>query len=72
MARTRIRISVEQAQAERIRQHAERAGMDVPAYLLHAATRRMTETDATERQFAEVDALIPAAGSRPGVRPAAS
>ncbi|PWI05723.1 hypothetical protein DIZ27_37475 [Streptomyces sp. NWU339] len=58
MARTRISISLEQDQAERIRQHAERAGMDVSAYLVHAAIRQMTESDAIEEQFAEVDALI--------------
>jgi diphthamide synthase (EF-2-diphthine--ammonia ligase) len=58
MAKTRISISLEQDQAERIRQHAERAGMDVSAYLVHAATRQMAESDAVEAQFAEVDALI--------------
>ncbi|MEF9903460.1 plasmid mobilization protein [Streptomyces sp. P9-A2] len=58
MAKTRINISLERDQAERIRQHAERAGMDVSAYLVHATTRQMTESDAIEEQFAEVDALI--------------
>ncbi|MET9697675.1 ribbon-helix-helix protein, CopG family [Streptomyces sp. NPDC006529] len=61
MAKTRISISLEQEQAERIRQHAERAGLDVSAYLVHAATRQMAETDAIEAQFAGVDALIAAA-----------
>ncbi|MFE1557152.1 ribbon-helix-helix protein, CopG family [Streptomyces sp. NPDC058734] len=61
MARTRISISLEQEQAERIRRHAERAGMDVSAYLVHAATRQMAETEAIEEQFAGVDALIAAA-----------
>lgn len=32
--------------------------MDVSAYLVHAATRQMAESDAIEEQFAEVDALI--------------
>ncbi|MCS0599941.1 hypothetical protein NX794_01600 [Streptomyces sp. LP11] len=36
MAKTRISISLEQDQAERIRQHAEPAGTDVSAYLVHA------------------------------------
>ncbi|WP_329118888.1 hypothetical protein [Streptomyces sp. NBC_01465] len=63
MAKTRISISLEQEQAERIRLHAERAGMDVSAYLVHAATRQMAETDAIEEQFAKVDALIDAAES---------
>ncbi|WP_437092272.1 plasmid mobilization protein [Streptomyces sp. enrichment culture] len=58
MAKTRISISLERDQAERIRRHAERAGMDVSAYLVHAATRQMAESDAIEEQFAEVDALI--------------
>lgn len=58
VAKTRISISLEQGQAERIRQHAERAGMDVSAYLVHAATRQMAESDAIEEQFADVDALI--------------
>ncbi|MCP3765742.1 MULTISPECIES: hypothetical protein [Streptomyces] len=58
MAKTRISISLERGQAERIKQHAERAGMDVSAYLVHAATRQMAESDAIEEQFAEVDALI--------------
>lgn len=46
MVKTRISISLEQEQAERIRRHAERAGMDVSAYLVHAATRQMAETKA--------------------------
>jgi pyruvate-formate lyase len=58
VAKTRISISLDQEQAERIRQHAERAGMDVSAYLVHAATRQMAESEAIEEQFAEVDALI--------------
>ncbi|MEU5024258.1 plasmid mobilization protein [Streptomyces milbemycinicus] len=58
MAKSRITISLEPDQAERIRQHAERAGMDVSAYLVHATTRQMAESDAIEEQFAEVDALI--------------
>jgi hypothetical protein len=58
VAKARISISLEQDQADRIRQHAERAGLDVSAYLVHAATRQMAESDAIEEQFAEVDALI--------------
>ncbi|GAA0474516.1 hypothetical protein ACFQ2B_36975 [Streptomyces stramineus] len=60
MAKTRISISLEQQQAERIRRHAERAGLDLSAYLVHAATRQMAETEAVEAQFAGVDALIAA------------
>ncbi|WP_030859361.1 ribbon-helix-helix protein, CopG family [Streptomyces sp. NRRL S-37] len=58
MAKTRISISLERDQAERIKQHAERAGMDVSGYLVHAATRQMAESDAVEEQFAGADALI--------------
>jgi len=32
--------------------------MDVSAYVLHAATRQMAESDAIEEQFAEVDEVI--------------
>ncbi|MFD6935150.1 hypothetical protein ACFWAP_03205 [Streptomyces goshikiensis] len=61
MAKTRISISLEEQQADRIRRHAERAGLDVSAYLVHAATRQMAETEAIEDQFAGVDAIIAAA-----------
>ena len=32
--------------------------MDVCAYVVHAATRQMAETDAIEEQFSGLDALI--------------
>ncbi|WP_406727775.1 hypothetical protein WJ438_28620 [Streptomyces sp. GD-15H] len=70
MAKTRISISLERAQAERVRQHAERVGMDVSAYLVHAATRQMAESEAMEEQFAEVDALIARAERAAGELPA--
>ncbi|MEU1277092.1 hypothetical protein [Streptomyces sp. NPDC005805] len=70
MAKTRISISLEQQEAEAIRRHAERAGMDVSAYLVHAATRQMAETEAIEEQFADVDALIAAAEAEAGGVPA--
>ncbi|GAB2982025.1 hypothetical protein GCM10023080_055270 [Streptomyces pseudoechinosporeus] len=56
--KTRITISLEQEQAEHIRRHAERAGMDVSAYVVHAATRQVAETEAIEEQFSGLDALI--------------
>lgn len=68
MAKTRISISLEQEQAERIRRHAERAGLDVSAYLVHAATRQMAETETIEAQFASVDALIAAAEAEAAAR----
>lgn len=58
MAKTRISISLDREQAERIRRHAERAGLDVSAYLVHAATRQMAETEAIEERFSGIDALI--------------
>jgi uncharacterized protein (DUF1778 family) len=56
--KTRITISLEQEQAERIRRHAERAGMDVSAYVVRSATRHMVETEAIEEQLSGLDALI--------------
>ncbi|MBT2445619.1 ribbon-helix-helix protein, CopG family [Streptomyces sp. ISL-43] len=61
MAKTRISISLDRDHAERIRAHAERAGMDVSAYLVNAATRQMAEVEAAEAQFARIDAVIAAA-----------
>ncbi|MEV8017128.1 hypothetical protein AB0O76_12420 [Streptomyces sp. NPDC086554] len=69
MAKTRISISLDGSQAERIKEHAERAGMDVSAYLVHAATRQMAETDAIEEQFAGVDAVIARAETEAGAFP---
>ncbi|ARF64940.1 MULTISPECIES: ribbon-helix-helix protein, CopG family [Streptomyces] len=69
MAKTRISISLDRQQAERIREHAERAGMDVSAYLVHAAARQMAESDAIEEQFAEVDAAIARAEAEAGAMP---
>ncbi|ROR42897.1 ribbon-helix-helix protein, CopG family [Kitasatospora cineracea] len=61
MAKTRISISLDSDHAERIREHAERAGLDVSAYLVNAATRQMAEAEAAEAQFARIDAVIAAA-----------
>ncbi|MDH6118574.1 diphthamide synthase (EF-2-diphthine--ammonia ligase) [Kitasatospora sp. GAS204A] len=61
MPKTRISISLDSDQAERIRAHAERAGMDVSAYLANAATQQMAEAEAAEAQFAQIDAAIVAA-----------
>ncbi|MUL42281.1 ribbon-helix-helix protein, CopG family [Streptomonospora sp. PA3] len=58
MSKVRISISLDPEQAERIRAHAERAGMDVSAYFVNAATRQMAETEAIEDKFREIDALI--------------
>lgn len=70
MAKTRISISLDGDQAERIRRHAERAGLDVSAYLVAAATRQMAETEAIEEQFSDVDALIARAEAEAKALPA--
>ncbi|GGK54727.1 hypothetical protein Ppa06_12750 [Planomonospora parontospora subsp. parontospora] len=69
MAKTRISISIDPDHAERIRAHAERAGMDVSAYLVNAAVRQMAETDTLESQFASVDAVIAAAEAEAAALP---
>lgn len=71
MAKTRISISLERDQAERIRRHAERAGLDLSAYLVAAATRQMAETEAIEEQFSTIDALIAQAEAEAEVLPTA-
>jgi hypothetical protein len=58
MAKTRISISLDPAHAARIREHAERAGMDLSAYLVNAATQQMAQADEIEAQFTQVDAMI--------------
>lgn len=70
MAKTRISISLDAEHAEQIRTHADRAGMDVSAYLVNAATRQMAETDALEAQFASIDAVISAAQAEAAALPA--
>ncbi|MFI5528356.1 plasmid mobilization protein [Kitasatospora sp. NPDC051853] len=70
MAKTRISISLDEEHAERIRQHAERAGMDVSAYLVNAATRQMAEVEAAEAQFARIDSEIAAANAAADSLPA--
>ncbi|MEV2277639.1 hypothetical protein AB0I72_18835 [Nocardiopsis sp. NPDC049922] len=64
MAKVRISISLDPDEAERVRSHADRAGMDVSSYLVNAAIRQMAETDAAEAGFAGVDALIADAEGR--------
>ncbi len=70
MAKTRISISLDAGHAEQVRAHADRAGMDVSAYLVNAATRQMAETDALEAQFAPIDAVIAAAEAEAATLPA--
>ncbi|MEC4014914.1 hypothetical protein [Streptomyces sp. H27-D2] len=69
MPKTRISISLDSDHAERIRTHAERAGMDVSAFLVNAATRQMAEAEAAEAQFARLDAVIAAAEAEAAALP---
>jgi predicted transcriptional regulator len=64
MAKVRISISLDPEEAERVRSHADRAGMDVSSYLVNAAIRQMAEVEAAEAQFAGLDALIADAEGR--------
>jgi len=64
MAKVRISISLEPDEAERIRSHADRAGMDVSSYFVNAAIRQMVEAESAEAEFAGVDALIADAEGR--------
>ncbi|MFJ9555384.1 plasmid mobilization protein [Nocardiopsis sp. NPDC101807] len=64
MAKVRISISLDPEEAERVRSHADRAGMDVSSYLVNAAIRQIAEVEAAEAQFAELDALIADAEGR--------
>lgn len=64
MAKVRISISLDPDEAERVRSHAEHAGMDVSSYLVNAAIRQMAETEAADAEFAGVDALIVEAEGR--------
>ncbi|SFL79461.1 hypothetical protein [Streptomyces pini] len=70
MAKTRIGISLDGEHAERIRAHAERAGMDVSACLVNAATRQVAETEAMEGRFSHIDAVIAAAEAEAAELPA--
>ncbi|USY20090.1 hypothetical protein NE857_33535 [Nocardiopsis exhalans] len=64
MAKVRISISLDPDAAERVRSHADRAGMDVSSYLVNAAIRQMAEAEEAEAEFAGVDALIAEAEGR--------
>lgn len=57
MAKTRLSISLDEEQAERIRAYAERAGMDLSSYLVNGAVLQMNMVDEAEAQFAHVDAM---------------
>lgn len=72
VARTRISISLDADHAERIRAHAERAGMNVSAYLVNAAIRQMMEENAIEARFAKIDAVIAEAEAEAAALPEVS
>jgi hypothetical protein len=65
MAKTRLSISLDEEQAERIRAYAERAGMDISSYLVSAAVHQMSLLDQAEAQFAHIDALMALAAIEP-------
>ena len=65
MAKTRLSISLDEEQAERIRSYAERAGMDISSYLVSAAVHQMSIFDQAEAQFAHIDALTAQAATVP-------
>jgi len=65
MAKTRLSISLDEEQAERIRTYAERAGMDISSYLVSAAVHQMSLLDQAEAQFAHIDALTALAAIEP-------
>lgn len=64
MAKVRISISLDPDEAERVRSHADRAGMDVSSYFVNAAIRQMGDAELAEAEFAGVDALIAEAEGR--------
>ncbi|OOC56781.1 MULTISPECIES: hypothetical protein [Nocardiopsis] len=64
MSKVRISISLAPEHAERVRAHAERAGMDVSSYMVNAATRQMAEAEAADEVFSGIDALIAKAETR--------
>ena len=68
MAKTRLSISLDEEQAERIRAYAERAGHgSSPSFLVSGAVHQMSTLDQAEAQFAHLDALTAQAAAEPDV-----
>ena len=65
MAKTRLSISLDEEQAERIRGYAERAGMDISSFLVSGAVHQMIMLDQADAQFAHLDALTERAAAEP-------
>jgi uncharacterized protein (DUF1778 family) len=61
MAKTRISISLELDQAERIRLAAEEGGQDVSAFVVAAALTEAVRRERIAASFADIDAAIAAA-----------
>ena len=61
MAKTRISISLEFDQAERIRLAAEEGGQDVSAFVVAAALTEAVRRERIAASFADIDAAIAAA-----------
>jgi len=61
MAKTRISISLDLDQAERIRLAAEEGGQDVSAFVVAAALTEAVRRERIAASFADIDAAIAAA-----------
>ena len=61
MAKTRISISLDPDQAERIRLAAEEGGQDVSAFVVAAALTEAVRRERIAASFADIDAAIAAA-----------
>ena len=61
MAKTRISISLDLDQAERIRLAAEESGQDVSAFVVAAALTEAVRRERIAASFADIDAAIAAA-----------
>jgi uncharacterized protein (DUF1778 family) len=61
MAKTRISISLDLDQAERIRLAAEEGGQDVSAFVVAAALTEAVRRERIASSFADIDAAIAAA-----------
>jgi uncharacterized protein (DUF1778 family) len=61
MAKTRISISLESAQAERIKAAAAEGGQDVSAFMVSSALAEAARRERIAASFADIDAAIAAA-----------
>ncbi|MHB2022343.1 MAG: hypothetical protein ACYCO3_03290 [Mycobacteriales bacterium] len=66
MGTRRFSISAREEVHERIRAHADAAGVDVSTYLIAAAVQQMIRDDQAAASFATIDAGIAAQTSESG------